>query len=97
LTWTTWTSMDYTQEANYKLFLGVNGTLSNRQTPLSTTYHKEILDLKTASPTFIFPKSSEPNNSTIIKSFESLKNTRGVPPCRCQNFSTSWVSSDYQV
>jgi hypothetical protein len=38
LTWTTWTSMDYTQEANYKLFLGINGTLSNRETPLSTTY-----------------------------------------------------------
>jgi len=38
LTWTTRTSMDYTQEANYKLLLGINGTLSNRLTPLSTTY-----------------------------------------------------------
>lgn len=38
LTWTTWTSMDYTQEANYKLFLGINGTLSNRLRPLLTTY-----------------------------------------------------------
>jgi hypothetical protein len=34
----TWTSMDYTQEANYKLFLGINGTLSNRLRPLLTTY-----------------------------------------------------------
>ncbi len=38
LTWTTWTSMDYIQEENYKLFLGINGTLLNRQTPLSTRY-----------------------------------------------------------
>jgi hypothetical protein len=38
LTWTTWTSMDYPQEENYKLFLGINGTLSNKQTPLSTRY-----------------------------------------------------------
>ncbi len=30
--------MDYTQEANYKLFLGINGTLSNRLRPLLTTY-----------------------------------------------------------
>lgn len=36
----TWTSMDYTQEANYKLFLGINGTLSNRLRPLSTPYQK---------------------------------------------------------
>lgn len=29
--------------SNYKLFLGINGTLSNRQTPLSTTYQKHII------------------------------------------------------
>jgi hypothetical protein len=61
--------MDYTQKANYKLFLGINGTLSNRLTPLSTTYQNisyKNLDLKIALPTLIFPKSNEPNNSTII-------------------------------